>query len=349
MIGTTILNRDKLIPFLGCIIVAIWFAYGVSKAFPDTQGTDYYPVVEICAGEVLSGRSPYTEKVSQLIVATWDIIIKKHVHVAPVCAYPLPFYILVAPFALLPIGMGVPLWFALILLFPGIFWMLNPNERPKMLLPVVYYPILHGALIKNSTVVWAILIAVLLLALRNRCLALVGAISAILPAKPQVGLLISSFTGTAAAVGSAGGRIALAVSFILFWGVPFIFFPDWPLDWLAAVQQYSSNATVIWFMPFELLVPVLVVSTLVFSRISFVATAAIWTLTIFPVNDLYCAIPLVFAWNSLPLRYAIPGAGLSWLIPLIYEYPNNLEGMWIFLLLPLLLAGVAYRYRNICG
>jgi hypothetical protein len=166
-----------------------------------------------------------------------------------------------------------------------------------------------------------------------------GGLWSILPAKPQLSLLFAISQTREILKVRTVARAGLVVA-VAYWVMPLLIIPEWPLEWVRELGRYRRTAAVEAFMPMEMLLPVVVLGTTLFARRSLIAAVAYLQLMLFPVNDLYCAIPLLFVWATFPWKIAVAGASISWVVPLVYDYPNSLEPMWIFLLLPLLVAGV---------
>jgi hypothetical protein len=152
-VGVGMSKRNKVL-LGGCFV--FWLAALVYCSFPDAQYTDFYPLW-FGMRALLAGQDPYSASVCNALRESW-LVVRTH-QVSAVVAYPLPWLVFLAPFALLPLSWAGPLWFVLSvgLALTGLWLLTNEvcQERPQkllFLLPVLSYPLFHASVIKTSSV-----------------------------------------------------------------------------------------------------------------------------------------------------------------------------------------------------
>jgi hypothetical protein len=329
-------KRDVRAVLVVCLICS-WLIAFASVSFPDPQGTDLYPVWW-CSSALLDGRSPYDPQVARGLRESWEVA-QRGVNVAAVCAYPLPFYLVMSPLALGSLPVALVVWCLPLLIYPPVMGMVAPVQRrmSAALLPFAFYPVFHAATLKTSSLLWNILPALLLVALRTGRNGIAGALLALFPAKPQSAALFSVWA-LPHTLRTTVGRRSFAAGVFLLWILPTLLWPSWPSEWIGTLRSYANDASLASIFPPLLLTATALVAALLCARRSTFAAAALLQMLLFPINDLYCGLPLLYVWLLVPPSVALPGVACSWLIPLVYEHPNNLEALITFILLPLLAA-----------
>ncbi|HSH81489.1 MAG TPA: hypothetical protein VLA19_23415, partial [Herpetosiphonaceae bacterium] len=176
-------------------------------------------------------------------------------------------------------------------------------------------------------------------ALRRRWGAGAGLCLVLLPTKPQAGLIFA-LAGACWALRYHRRSLWWAVMWgILLWGGAFLVEPGWVQGTLAAILRYKAAYTdtlAISLLPGGLLV------LLAAYRLQWWAIAAAAQVVLFPIHDLYGALPLLVAWAGVGGLPAIIGAAWSWLWVFLYPgrpMPSVLSAhLWLSLLLPFVLA-----------
>ena len=328
----------KPIKSLYFVLFLAWTSVVCYCSFPDPQGTDFYPIWT-CSNAIVMGADPYSTFVNNKLSNTWEVVQKKQAKVAPICAYPLPFYLITLPFGLLPFAVSFALWFALSLSVPLVFLFLR-SKRPSFLwVPLLFYPLFHGATLKTSSVLWVGFFALALFLLSEKKFCFAALVAGIASAKPQIGALLFVYSLVIFIRLEAGkGRWPLILLFSP-WIISWIYDSTWLERWFAALQSYESGAVHFPFLPWEVLIPVGAVSVYVFSKLSPVAGIAAAQFLVFPVNDLYSSLPLMLCWVFIePPQFLL--ILVTALIPFTYAEPNQMLAVQISTFLPLFLASV---------
>lgn len=316
----------------------IWASVACYLALPDPQGTDFYPIWS-CSKAVILGLDPYSKAVSNQLSETWEVVRQRHSAVAPVCAYPLPFYLITAPFGLLPLGLSAGLWFALSLAAPLVF-LLFADKRPLApLVPLAFYPLFHGIVLKTSSVVWVCIFAVAAYLLLRRRFVLAALLAAVASTKPQIGGILFVYSLLSFFSREGGSRALPILALCSPWMVSWLYDPTWLERWIVALKAYESSAISLPLLPWQILVPVGVYSLLVFSRISPVAAIAAAQFLVFPVNDLYSSLPLMLCWIFIePPQFIL--ILFAAIIPITFSVTNQAQALQLSIFLPLLIAAV---------
>ncbi|NJK79677.1 MAG: hypothetical protein HC914_07155 [Chloroflexaceae bacterium] len=285
---------------------------------------DFVPLY-FAAERVGAGLSPYGTAATEALRSFWT---------APFAeaglAYPLPLILLVVPLILFPYGLAATLW----TISGGIGVVLAARLGAKqeqmwlLLLPFVFLPFHRATEYGQATLVWVGLAVVMLLAIEERQAWLVGICLALLPLKPQDGLLFAVAGGIWAvryqrsALLWAGGILLALLS------VAWLLQATWPYDWIEQVQRYRQIV-----QPPSLLPWGLVLFALAW-RLPWWAKVALLQVVLFPLSDLYSALPLLLVWVSIGGGISLIGAGISWLWAL-FGLPNSVAIFWVMILVPL--------------
>jgi hypothetical protein len=325
-------------------IFLVWAGLVCYLSFPDPQGTDFFPVWT-CSRAVLVGEDPYSTSMTEKLSDTWDIVRKKRAQVAPVCAYPLPFYLITLPFGALPFAASLTLWFALSLATPIVFILFRNTCTRLPWVPLLFYPLFHGALLKTSSVLWVGFFAGAIFLLLNKQLLWAALLAGIASAKPQIGAMLFLYSLVLFSRVEARTRTWPVIILFSPWIASWIYDPTWLKRWFVMLQSYEDKAVLFSFLSSTALIPLIALSSYVFYKISpFAAVAAVQFL-IFPINDLYSCLPIMLCWAFIkpPQFWLIL---ITTLIPLTYAEPNQLWAVRISAFLPLLLAAIWQLMRS---
>jgi len=312
------------------VISLSWYSLFVWLAFPDPQGTDFYPLY-VAATALLHGFNPYSAEVSQMIADSWWVAQGSY-QVALSVAYPLPFLLLMLPFSLFPVELSATVWCMLLLALSILSFRLVARDNLTTLLPFVFYPLFHAAVLKTSSLLWFAFLMYTVFGFRSRSPLLVGLSMSLLTLKPQVGglffvvLMLLSFRERRKVFWYSCFFTAVL------WGLSFILSPDWVVHWLDALTQYQQSVV-------QAELPASAFLLLLFSVVlPWQIPVAFLQSCIFLLNDLYSSLPLLVAWGVFKPRVALLGCALSWLAPLLFSTPNNTVALWLLVFVPLLFA-----------
>jgi len=314
------------------VLCVTWVLTLALHSFPDPQGTDLFPLLT-CAAALLEGHSPYESWVSERIGGEWEVA-RSGTQVASVCAYPLPFYLLITPLFVLPGWARVTVWWLTLLAMVPVCALVRRGRGGRVwegaVLAMAYYPIFHGIVLKTSTVLVATLIGVIV---SREGMGKASPVWAVLPSllKPQVGLLPGVLSMRRWGVGSA----LLLVGIL---AVVSILYPWWPVEWLKTILLYSERAVAYPLLPPSLLLFVVPLACILVWHLGAMAVVIVLQVFLWPTNDLYCVIPLIYPLLLMPISISLPVCMVSWLLPLVFEYPNSLEGVLFLTIVPFLIA-----------
>ena len=331
-------SRRVLMILLGSIM---WILCATSMATEDNQGVDFYPLWT-GASAFSEGKSPYAEEVSQHIASTWNVAkgdIRSHYAVS----YPLPALIPFMPLTLLSFAQGLFLWKLFLLLgvcLAAIVILRHTRHVAYAILPFLYYPVYHAYDVKNPALLWFVGLLVTLKLIQTPYWFLSGILLAILPAKPQAALLLVGLYYWMSLQDDRRHFYAGLVCTAFLWGGLTVLYPSWPMAWLQAAQEYQQQVRPLVLLPTSLLL--LACSY----RMSVVGIIAVAQVIFFPVTDIYVTLPLLLAYLEIRVSVALCACLFSWLAPLYYQYPNDLQPLWLTLLLPFSMAAVIGSKRK---
>ncbi len=256
-------------------------------------------------------------------------------HLQPPASHPLPAIVGVLPLALLPLPLAVLICTASGAIGSAAAIRLREDWSSLLLLPFLFMPLHRAIVVKQATLVWFALVVLLLFAIRHCRAWVVGLCVALLPAKPQVGILFAL-----AAVIWAWREHRSALMWIvgwsaLIWGMSFWLQPTWLQDWLASVALYNDIVYTASLLPWGLL---LLACTW---RLPWYAQLAAAQVVLFPLADVYAGLPFLLTWVAIGGPLALIGSSVSWL-PLIMGLPNSADAFWVTTVLPLM-ACAAWR------
>jgi hypothetical protein len=303
------------------LLSASWLALFILQGTPDPLGTDFYPLW-LGGRLLLAGQNPYSAEVRNHLVQHWPVPFA-----AAGILYPVPALLAALPFALLPLAIAVPLWVGFGLATAGSAITLRPDWKAQIATLLLFMPLYRTALMKQATLIWLGLAVIMLLAIRARQLPLAGLCMAVLPAKPQTGLLFA-LAAAAWAVREDRRLLLWAAGWAIpIWGGAFLVRPNWIQEALDAVALNAVIVSPQSVLPFGLAL------VLVSWRLPWYAIVAAAQVVLFPLTDLYSASPLLLGWIAIGGPLAWVGAGVSWLWPLLGA-SNSVPALWVFVLLP---------------
>jgi hypothetical protein len=303
------------------LLVAIWVVLFILQGTPDPLGKDFFPLW-LGGRLILAGQNPYSADVRAYLVQHWPMPFA-----AAGILYPVPALLATLPFALLPLAVAVPLWVALGCVTAGSAIKLRLDWKAQIATLFLFMPLYRAVLMKQATLIWLGLAVLLLLALRARWLPLAGLCMAILPAKPQTGLLFA-LVAAVWALREDRRLLTWATAWAVpIWGGAFLVRPNWIQEALDAV---ALNSVIV--APQSLL-PLGLVLVLVSWRLPWYAIVAAAQVVLFPLTDMYSTAPLLLGWVAIGGPLAWLGAGVSWLWPLLGA-SNSVPALWVFVLLP---------------
>lgn len=313
--------------FIASFTIAFWFLLLALQNPGDDLETDFYPIYR--AGRVLlAGGNPYSQEEIKHYQQVW-----RAPFAAAGFAYPLFMVVGIFPLLLFPLKVAAWIWVGFGIAGSIAAIRLEKNWRRILLLPFLFLPLHRAATFRQSTLVWVALAVLLLWAMRRKISWLVGWCIVMLLAKPQVGLLFSlyglvwGFRQDRNALLWAGGWS------ITILGISFWLRPDWVQGWLHNVTLYERIVRPPSLLPWGLLL------LLVTWKLPLYARLAAAQVALFPLSDVYSALPLLLTWVGVGGMLALAGAALSWLW-LILALPTTVTVFWMMILTPLILASL---------
>lgn len=314
----------RLLLYLALVCVAsLWLILLIAER----PGTDFYPL-HFAARLVLAGDSPYGSEATARLAQAWAAPF------APAgIAYPLPLLLLIVPFALLPFSPASLLWIGVGVAGALLCVRVSEERATPILLPLLFLPLYRAVALGQATLIWFGLAVLMLWAMRDRRGWLVGICIALLVLKPQNGLLFalagmiwSWWADRRALLWALGAGVVLG-------GIAFAAQPGWLGAWLAQTRHYQTIVRPPLVLPWGLLV------VAACWRLPWWARVAALQVVLFPLSDLYSALPLLLCWVAIGGPLALLGAGCSWLW-MIFGLPNNVDVLWGLILWPLIAAAI---------
>jgi hypothetical protein len=315
-------------------LIAIWLVLFIQQGTPDPLGRDFYPLW-LGGRTILAGQNPYSPEVRAYLMQHWPMPFA-----AAGILYPVPALLAALPFALLPLAVAVPLWVALGFITAGSAIKLRLDWRSQIATLFLFMPLYRAVVMKQATLIWLGLAVVLFLAIRNRKLPLAGLCMAVLPAKPQTGLLFALAAAVWALREDRRLLLWAAAWAVPIWGGAFLVRPNWVQEALDAVALNAVVVTPQSLLPFGLIL------VLVSWRLPWYAIVAAAQVVLFPLTDIYSTAPLLLGWIAIGGPLAWLGAGISWLWPLLGA-SNSLPALWVFVLLPYTLCALWRSLANL--
>ena len=315
----TQIDRRILLTMTTILWIGAFFAFRL-----DYHSDDFY-VLWLGGTYILKGQSPYSDAAYQMLQATWfsDWAIAGN-------AYPLPALLLVTPLSLLPLSIAGVIWMIFGLVMIGLLPMIHKNWQAHIILLMLFMPLHYAVKLQQATLIWVGFAIVLIIALQRKWWILAGFCMAILPAKPQTGLIFAIAAGIWALQHYRPLIGWASLWSVVIWGGSFLVQPNWVVEWWAALKLYQGYVVFISILPLAL---VMLVSSY---RLPWYAIAAVLQVICFPVNHLYSTLPLLIAWMSISHPLAWLGAGISWLW-MISDLPYTSTTLWITIFFPYVL------------
>lgn len=313
------------------LVIGYWLVMLAAHQPGDGLGTDFYPIY--WAGKLLlAGENPYGPEALTHFKQVWAVPFA-----AAGFAYPLPAVVGVLPLALLPLPLAVLLWTASGAIGSTAAIRLREDWASLLLLPFLFMPLHRAIVVKQATLVWFALVVLLLFAMRRRWAWVAGLCIALLPAKPQVGILFA-LAGLIWAWREHRRALPWIAGWsLLIWGTSFWLQPAWVQAWLASVALYNDIVYTASLLPWGLLL-------LVFTwRLPWYAQLAAAQVVLFPIADVYAGLPFLLTWVAIGGPLALVGSSISWL-PLIIGLPNSADAFWATTVLPLVVCAAWRLY-----
>ena len=327
----------------GCYV--LWFAALIHRSFPDAQYTDFYPLW-FGMHALLAGQDPYSASVCSALRESWSVV-QTH-QVSAVVAYPLPWLVFLAPLAMLPLSWAGPLWFVLsvAIALTGLWLLTNEyykehSHKLLFLLPILSYPLFHAAVIKTSSVLVLGITALMLWSDKKRYQVFCGIVMVVALCKPQMSLVLVGYVFLRHLRRDKLTLGVFLIGCLILWGGTLFIQPNWVLAWLKVVEIYLHESVNYSLLPQGFAA----VAVLFLLRAPVLTQLALLQVVIFPANDIYCTLPLIFGWLSLNSNYAALGVAMAWIAPLIYPFPNNLATIWALIILPYVLFALYLKMR----
>jgi len=251
--------------------------------------------------------------------------------------YPVPALLAILPAALLPASVAIAVMLVGSLIGIAAVVFLHPSWWRQVLIPLLFLPVLRAAGLGQPSLLWVALAVLLVLALQRRWLMVAGFCLAVLPAKPQTGLVIA-VVGGLYALRSDRAVLGWFLAWVMvLWGGAFVLVPNWVVVCLDSIIKYRSMYSSVLLLPFGLLI------VLASFRLPWWAIASAAQVVLFPIQDLYGALPLVLAWAAIGGPIAWLGVGLSWGWALAAGLSFSWK-LWLCILLPY---GIAASWQSV--
>ena len=207
-------------------IAVFLFAWYIASA-------DLFPIWAAGQG-ILQGHNPYGPEVQQIIERDWNNFSR---YEQAGVSYPLPLILALLPFAFLPYQAAERV-FVIVVLFSivGVSRLIKLHWGSA----IGFAPLVFGALLAQITSLWVVLAMVAIYAVEQRKSFLIGLCIALLPMKPQSGLLIA-LALYAWCIWRDRKALYWATGLgAVIWLGSVALMPTWPLAWLGQVQKYAD-------------------------------------------------------------------------------------------------------------
>ena len=324
------IKRHYLIFLISVAFIGVWLSIITIGSYPGPVGGDFYQLW-LGARYLLEGDTPYGMGVHDEMSMAYG---KWGQHGLP---YPLPALMLVAPLALLPVTVALAVWMALSLTAVGSMAFLQKVWYHSLALPFLFIPLFRTASLRQPTLMWLGLAVILVLALQRRWSIVAGLCLAILPAKPQAGLIFA-LAGAVWAFRYQRSALRWAIVWgVLLWGGSIVLVPSWVGNVLSSMVEYREIYTTRW------LFPVGFIAILAAYRLPWWGIAAAAQAVLFPLHDVYGMLPIILGWAAIGGPLALFGASLS-LNWVVFSYMSFIPRLWISIILPFTLAAFWRSY-----
>jgi hypothetical protein len=329
-------RMKRLIPYAPVFLITVVWLIQLLRHLQ--LGNDFYAPY-VGATRLLAGLSPYGADATADLVAAWG----DGYSIAGI-AYPVPLLLLVVPFALLAFPLAASLWTVLGFGLSYLSVLVSRQssrlaQQPawfqlaSLVLPFAFWPFFRAVRIGQASLIWFGIAVVLVLAIQQKRAWLVAVCVVAVALKPQAGLVFAAYGAWWLLwharpwlwVSMALGGLLLGLSLVLQ--------PQWIGEWLAQVKVYESVVHP------PTLFPLGIVALLVAwrMRLPWFAKVALVQMILFPMTDIYSALPLLLAWCGVAPPMAVIGAVVSWLWVLL-DAPLSMASVWLFFLAPVLVA-----------
>lgn len=304
------------------VVAGLWCTLLILRQPQDGLWTDFYPIYY--AGQALrAGLSPYGPEVSDHLRRIWHAPFA-----AAGVAYPLPAIVTIWPLLFLPLPLAGLIWTAGGALCAAAAISLRSKWQHLRLLPFCFMPLWFAVNVRQATLIWFAFIVILIWAMRRSSPILAGLMIALLPGKPQTGLLFA-LAGILWAWQHERRALLWAGAFGLpLWGVSFALQPRWIQEWLASVTHYNALVHPVSLLPWGLL---LLVATL---RLPWYAQLGVAQVVLFPITDVYSTLPLMLTWVGIGGPLSLLGSSISWL-EIALGITTSVKALWMTVMIPL--------------
>ncbi|PLS76915.1 MAG: hypothetical protein CYG59_26565 [Chloroflexi bacterium] len=322
--------RQVIFTLALAVTTAVWLVTLI-RARPAElpSGGDFYQLW-LGARALVIGTSPYGESVAHEMREAYD---QWGQHGLP---YPIPALLPIAPLTILSVGSASAIWVGLCLIAIAAFIVTRPNWPMIAVASLLYIPLIRTVNLQQPTLMWVALAALLVVASERRWSILVGLLLALLPAKPQTGIMFA-LVGGIWALRCDRRALAWGIGWtVLLWGGPFLFDPGWMEPWLAVVQRYQG------LYPHFSLLPLGLFLVALSYRLPWWAVAAVAQVVLFPIRDIYTVLPLLIAWIAVGGPATVAGVILGWAV-LFVPGLDFLGHVWLGFLIPL---GIAIGWHS---
>lgn len=314
-------------------LIVFWVAMLVLHQPGDRLGTDFYPIY--WAGKLLlAAQNPYGPEAIAHFKQVWNVPFA-----AAGFAYPLPAVVGFLPLVLLPLPLAVFIWTTAGAIGSAAAIRLRDDWAALALLPFLFMPLHRAVVVKQATLVWFALVVLLLFAMRGRWSWVIGLCVALLPAKPQVGILFA-LAGVIWAWREDRRTFAWIIGWsVLIWGTSFLLLPPWVQQWLGSVALYNDIVYTAHLLPWGVLL------LAVTWRLPWYAQLGAAQVILFPMADVYAGLPFLLTWVGIGGPLALIGSSISWL-PLVAGLPNSPDAFWVTTVLPLMMCSAWRLYTS---
>lgn len=307
---------------LFAVVVAVWMlSLTVEREF----AVDFVPL-HYAAQLVASGISPYGAEATAQLAEVWP---------APFAragiAYPLPLFTLLLPFLVLPFTLVALSWTGIGVVSVLASVLLSSKRRTMFILPFLFLPFYRAVVLGQPTLLWCGMAVLLVLGIQTRRAWVVGVCIALLPLKPQSGLIFAlagiwwAWKTDRSALLWAGCIVAILSI------ISFTLQPGWLGVWQEQVTVYHGIVDPPSALPWG------AVLLLGCWRLKWWARIAALQFVLFPLSDLYSALPLLLIWCAIGGPLALVAAPLSWLWVFLH-LPNSIAVLWAVIIGPLIVA-----------
>ncbi len=315
-------------------VVLTWILIRYGGIFPGPPGQDFYQLW-LGARMLIHGSSPYGEVVQREMSRAYG---QWGGHSLP---YPLPAVMVVTPLAILPLGTALVVWLSLNLVALSAPVWLQRKGHYHLLLLLVFLPLVRTVGIAQPTLMWTSLAILLVVALQRGWSIPAGLCLALLPAKPQAGLIFATVGAMWALRHQRRALVWAGLWSLVIWGESFLLVPDWLGPVVTSVRRYSVLYPAPSLLPLGLLVIVAAY------RLPWWGVAAAAQVILFPVRDIYSTLPLLVGWIAIGGPLGLIGAGLSWGWFALSSLPF-VPRLWVSIFLPFAAAALwrAFTVRH---